>query len=80
MSLKNATIDVLRANKIVPKLKSQSVKLTFKSIGNILISEITPYSDASFVNLKDGKSQGVISRSRDQKMVLFVLCHGSQGS
>lgn len=36
-SLKNATIeDVLRANKIVAKLKLQSVKPTLESIGNIL--------------------------------------------
>ena len=57
ISLKNATADVLQATRIVAKLKSQSIKLTFKRIGNILASEIIAYSDASSTNLKDGKSQ-----------------------
>ena len=45
----------------------QSVKLTFKSTGNILASEIIAYSNASFVNLKGGKSKGyiVLIKSRD---------------
>ena len=38
------------------KLKSQFVKLTFK----VTASETIAYSDASFANLKDGKSQGYI--------------------
>ena len=58
MLLKNATMDVLRAKKIVAKLKLQSVKLTFKSIGNMLALEIIAYSDVSFANLKDRKSKG----------------------
>ena len=58
-SLKNTSIeDVLQANKIVTKLKFQSIKLTFQSISNILTSENIVYSNASFINLKDVKSQG----------------------
>ena len=68
MSLKNAIIeDVLQAKRIVAKLKLQSVTLTFKNIGNIVASEIIAYSDASFANLKNSKSQGgyVFIKSKD---------------
>ena len=73
MQLKNATTDVLQANNTARKLKLKLPKLTLKSTGNILASEITAYCNASFANIKDGKSQGgyiAFIKSRDMFSVV----------
>lgn len=78
--MKNTSIeDVLQANKIVTKLKFQSIKLTFKSTGNILASENIVYSNASFINLKDVKSQGGCIFFIKSKNGVIFFCQASQG-
>ena len=57
-SLKHATVkNILDANKVVKKLKSDSLVLKFQSINEENV-KIVVYSDSSFGNLPDGSSQG----------------------
>ena len=57
-SLKHATVkNILDANKVVKKLKSDSLVLKFPSINEENV-KIVVYSDSSFGNLPDGSSQG----------------------
>jgi hypothetical protein len=50
--------DLLRANKVVKKIKSEDVSLSYRKLTNIGECSIECYSDASFGNLTDGGSQG----------------------
>ena len=57
-SLKHATVkNILDANKVIKKLKSDSLLLKFQSI-NVENVNILVYSDSLFGNLPDGSSQG----------------------
>lgn len=57
--LKNATVQTIHeANRIVCKLKSKKVMLTFQHLGNDHALKLVMFSDASFGNLPDGGSQG----------------------
>ena len=58
-SVKDATIrDLKNANKVVMRVKSEQVKLTYPLLGDISASHIICYTDASFKNLPGGASQG----------------------
>ena len=58
-SVKNATVeDVMQANKVVRKAKSNTVRLRFSDLGDVKRAELISFSDASLGNLKDGASQG----------------------
>ena len=58
-SVKNATVeDVMQANKVVRKAKSNTVRLRFRDLGDVKGAELISFSDASLGNLKDGASQG----------------------
>ena len=58
-SIKNATVaDIIRANKAVRKVKSQSVSLYFPSDFDLNSSRIVTFTDASHANLPDRGSQG----------------------
>ena len=58
-SVKNATVeDVIQANKVVRKAKSNTVRLRFRDLGDVKRAELISFSDASLGNLKDGASQG----------------------
>ena len=52
-SVKNATVeDVMQANKVVRKAKSNTVRLRFRDLGNVKRAELVSFSDASSGNLK----------------------------
>ena len=58
-AVKNATIgDILHANKILVKAKSEKVVLQYPNIKDLKEAKIIVYHDASFANLYDGGSQG----------------------
>ena len=58
-SVKNATVeDVMQANKVIRKAKSNTVRLRFRDLGDVKTAELISFSDASLGNLKDGASQG----------------------
>ena len=58
-SVKNATVeDVIQANKVVRKAKSNTVRLRFRDLGDVKRAEFIFSSDAFPGNLKDGASQG----------------------
>jgi hypothetical protein len=50
--------DLLRANKVVKKIKSECVTLRYPRLGDLKDCSIECYSDASFGNLDNGGSQG----------------------
>ena len=57
--LKNARVqDILDANKVVKKVKSETVKLKFQHLGTTKNIRLGVFSDASLANLPDGGSQG----------------------
>ena len=57
--VKNATVkDVLRANKVLRKAKTENVKLKYSDKNNLKDVKFISYNDASFANLADGGSQG----------------------
>ena len=57
-SLEHATVkNILDANKVAKKLKSDSLVLKFQSINEENV-KISAYSDSSFGNLPDRSSQG----------------------
>jgi hypothetical protein len=58
-SVTNATQqDIIKANKVIRKLKSDEVSINYAEIGKIKDAEIVCYVDASHGNLKGGASQG----------------------
>ena len=58
-SVKHATIeDLLRANKVLSRAKSEPVVLTFKDMGDLSTAKFVSFNDSSFGNLCDGGSQG----------------------
>ena len=58
-SVKHATIeDLLRANKVLSRAKSEPVVLTFKDMGDLSTAKFVCFNDSSFGNLCDGGSQG----------------------
>ena len=58
-SVKNATVeDVMQANKVMRKAKSNTVRLQFRDLGDVKRAELISFSDASLGNLKDRESQG----------------------
>ena len=58
-SLKNATVNnILEANKVIKRLKSETVELKFQHLGDITKVQLLAFSDASLGNLPDGGSQG----------------------
>ena len=58
-SISKATVsDVLRANKVIRKLKMTSVSLIFKPIQRINTATVYVFADASFKSLPCGASQG----------------------
>jgi hypothetical protein len=58
-SVKDATVsDLIRANKTINKIKSESVLLTFPVLGDLERCRLICYTDASFANLPGGASQG----------------------
>lgn len=58
-NVQNAKVgDVKRVNKAIKKLKSESVSLSFPSLGDMKKVKIVAFSDASFNNLPKGGSQG----------------------
>ena len=58
-SVKHATIkDLLRANKVLSRAKSEPVVLTFKDMGDLATAKFVCFNDSSFGNLCDGGSQG----------------------
>ena len=58
-SVKSATVeDVMQANKVVRKAKSNTVRLRFRDLGDVKRADLISFSDASLGNLKDGASQG----------------------
>ena len=57
-SLKNATVNnILEANKVIKRLKSETVELKFQHLGDITKIQLLAFSDASMDNLPDGGSQ-----------------------
>ena len=55
----NATVaDLLRLNKLVERVQRESVNLYFPRLQNIEKCTLEVYTDASFKNLPNGKSQG----------------------
>ena len=57
--LKNARAqDILDANKVVKKVKSETVKLRFQHLGTTENIRLGVFSDASLANLPNGSSQG----------------------
>ena len=59
VSLKKATIgDMLRLNKLVSRVKSDSWCLSFPRLQSVDSCYLECFSDASFANLPDGSSQG----------------------
>ena len=64
--LKNATRvqDILDANKVVKKVKSETVKLNFQHLGTTKNIRLGVFSDASLANLPDGGSQYHLSSWR----------------
>ena len=50
--------DILDANKVVKKVKSETVKLKFQHLGTTKNIRLGVLSDASLDNLPDGGSQG----------------------
>ena len=58
-SVKHATIeDLLRANKVLSRAKSEPVVLTFKDMRDLSTAKFVCFNDSSFGNLCDGGSQG----------------------
>lgn len=58
-SIKNGTVsDLLEVNKVIRKIKSESVSLKFHHLGRDDSLKLVIYSDASLGNLRDGGSQG----------------------
>ena len=58
-SLKNATVNnILEANKVIKRFKSETVELKFQHLGDITKVQLLAFSDASLGNLPDGGSQG----------------------
>ena len=58
-SVKHATIeDLLRANKVLSRAKSESAILTFKNMGHLSTAKFVCFNDSTFGNLCDGGSQG----------------------
>ena len=58
-ALKSPTVkDILRANKIVNKLKGCDVRLLFHVVGNLSECVLHVFADASYGNLPGGGSQG----------------------
>ena len=60
--------DILAGNKVIKRLKSEDLALRFPNLGSIMDCKLIAYSDASYVNLPDGSSQGA-----------FVLLVNSEG-
>ena len=59
MSFKEAKVkDLLRVNKIIRKLKTESVHLKFIDLGDLRRCRVINYSDASYLNLSNEGSQG----------------------
>ena len=57
--VKHATVnDLLRANKVLKKAKSECVTLCFGDFEKLENCKIVAYNDSSFGNLADGGSQG----------------------
>ena len=50
--------DITKMNKLIEKVKSSDVFLTFPSLDNVENVKIAVYADASLANLPDGGSQG----------------------
>ena len=60
-SVENATVeDVMQANEVIRKAKSNTVGLRFRDLGNVKRAELTSLSDASLGNLKDASQGGHI--------------------
>ena len=58
-SVKHAPIeDLLRGNKVLSRVKSESIVLTFKDMGDLSKAKFVCFNDSSFGNLCDGGSQG----------------------
>ena len=58
-SLKNATVNnILEANKVIKRLKSETVELKFQCLGDVTKIQLIAFSDASLGNLPDGGYQG----------------------
>ena len=58
-SIKDAKVsDLLHANKLLSRMKSDQVSIKLFDIGNTGKMKLTAYHDASYVNLQDGGSQG----------------------
>ena len=58
-SVKHATIeDLLRANKVLSRAKSELVVLTFKDMGDLSTAKFVCFNDSSFGNICDGGSEG----------------------
>ena len=57
--LKEATVkDILKANKIVRKVTSHSIKLCYQNLGPSECLNFVTFTDAAYANLIDGGSQG----------------------
>ena len=55
--VKNATVeDVMQANKVIRKAKSNAVSLRFRELGDVKRAELIPFSDASLGNFKVSQS------------------------
>ena len=66
--IKNATVqDLLRANKVVIKAKSEHVVLRYQSFDDLRNLKLLTYNDSSFGNLKDEGSQGAF--------VIFIVVY-----
>ena len=58
-SMKEAKIaDMIKANKILQRVRSEKALLKFKSIQNMTSAKLLVFHDASFANLKDKGSKG----------------------
>ena len=66
---------IKEANKGVAKLKSKSVSVTYKNLGDPKKLKVKVYTDATHMSLQDGASQGafiVFLQGEDEKLVPMV--------